>query len=199
MVTALALSTLMSAAAPGPQVAHDPPASVAGKSRWRLGAGYYGELITHPGAYAEVSWTAAEVRPFSFSLGGDIGAYHHRRNHTGLFARAAFASRVTFAPGLFIEPRFVLGYAHTFVDGDGYFVVDDQERVREARTPGQPNVVYGFGLGLGYEVQRGAAAGLGVLLRAEVLGRAPYNDYALSQFALLAGLQWRFGARRAGR
>ena len=173
----------------------DPPDATTDKSPWRIAGGYYGDVITHPGGYVGFSWQAAEVRPFSFSVGADMGAYHHRRNHTGLFIRGNFASRVTFRPGVFIEPRFVLGYAHTWVDGDGYFVVDDEEMVRLSTPAGSPDVVYGFGFGIGYEIQRGRAAGLAFIVRPEVLARAPYNDSALTQFSLLVGMQWRFAVR----
>lgn len=182
------LLSLVLCAAPPPQAADPAP-----KSPWRLGAGYYGDLLTHPGGYLEFSWTAAEVGPFSFSLGTDLGAYHHARNHTALFVRANFATRVTFRPGILLEPRFVVGYAQTWVAGDAYFVIDDQGMLRQQTPGGDPNVVYGMGLGLGYEIQRGPAAGLGFIVRPEILGRYPYNDFALTQFSLLAGVQWRFG------
>jgi len=174
-----------------PSQAADPVA----KSPWRAGAGYYGDIVTHPGGYLEFSWTAAEAGPFSFSLGADFGAYHHARNHSALFGRGIFATRVTFRPGILLEPRFVLGYGHTWVAGDAYFVIDDEGMLRERAPGGDPNLVYGIGLGLGYEIQEGPVAGLGFIVRPEILGRYPYNDFALTQFSLAFGMQWRFGKR----
>jgi hypothetical protein len=191
------LSLLLSAAAPQAPQAPEAPALEAPspEARWRVGAGYYGDMITHPGSYLEFSWTAAQVRSFSFSLGADLGGYHHARNHSALFARGNVATRVSFRPGIFLEPRFVLGYGHTFVAGDGHFVIDDEGFLRERSPGGDPNFVYGVGLGLGYELQKGPVAGLGFLIRPEIVGRYPYNDFVLTQFSLLAGVQWRIGVR----
>ncbi|MEE9385519.1 MAG: hypothetical protein V3V08_19085 [Nannocystaceae bacterium] len=191
-INLLLASVLLAPAAP----TSEEPQTTKELSPWRITAGYYGDVATHPGGYAGFSWRAAEAGRFSFSLGADLGSYHHRRNHTAVFLRGNFASRVTFESGILIEPRFVLGYAHTWADGDGYFVVDDEEMLRQRTPIGAPNVIYGMGLGFGFEIQEGRMAGLAFMIRPEVLGRAPYNSYALSQFSLLAGVEWRFGGRK---
>ena len=196
---ALNLALLLLCTSPPPTAAVETPTQPTHSSRspWRVAGGYYGDVITHPGGYVGGSWIAADVRPFSFSLGADAGAYHHARNHSALFVRANFATRVTSKVGLLIEPRFVLGYAHSWVAGDDHFLVDEAGILRQTNPSGDPNLIYGIGVGFGYEIQRGRAAGLGFVVRPEVLGRYPYNDFALTQFALLVGIEWRFGKRGA--
>ncbi len=161
-----------------------------------LTAGYHGDFVTHPGGYVGARYEAAEAGAFSFSVGGDLGGYHHERNHTGLFARANVATRLTSTGGLFVEPRFTAGYVHTFVDGDGYWVVDEQTgQVRQKLNGGSAGAMYGLGVGLGAELG-GKAEGLTIVVRPEILGRAPFNSYSLSQFSLQAGVEWRFGGDR---
>lgn len=156
----------------------------------RIAAGYYGDLVTHPGGYAGISWRLAEAAPFSFLVGADLGAYHHERNHTGAFLRGHLATRVTAKGGFFVEPRFFLGYLHTWVDGDQYWIVDSVTgQPRQVVNAGTPNLTLGFGLGLGVEL----AAGPAIVVRPLVVGRAPYNDFVLSQFALEVGVEWPLG------
>lgn len=164
--------------------------SVLAAAPERVTGGYYGDFVTHPGAYAGATWTLAEAGAVRALGGFEAGAYHHRRNHTGAFARGTFGLRATSGGGWFVEPRFVGGYLHTWVDAETYWMVDEATGDVYADTPGgSPNVVYGMGLGAGWERRDGPA----VLLRAESLGRAPYNDYTLSQFALLVGVEWTLG------
>jgi len=161
-----------------------------------VGAGYYGDFVSHPGGYLSASWQVAEAGSFSARVGGELGAYHHERNHTGAFARGHMGLRATGDSGLFFEPRFVLGYVHTWVDGDEYWVVDeDTLELRGKYEGGSPNLGYGMGLGFGWD-PKGDDQGLTWLMRAEATGRAPYNGFALNQFALLAGVEWTPGGGR---
>lgn len=152
-----------------------------------LGVGYYGDFVTHPGGYLTATWQVAEAGPLTARVGGELGAYHHRRNHTGAFARGHMGMRVSASSGLFFEPRFVLGYVHTWVDGDEYWVVDeDTLEVRGNYPGGTPNLGYGLGLGFGWQAQENLA----LVARVETTSRAPYNGFALNQVALLAGIEW---------
>lgn len=165
------------------------PRALAGGSP-SLAVGYYGDIISHPGGYAGLSWELAEAGVFSFHAGADLGAYHHRRNHTGAFLRGNLSTRVTSGSGFFVEPRYFMGYLHTWVAGDQYWVVDSVTgQVREVVDAGTPNVTLGFGLGLGVELDAGPA----IVVRPQIAGRAPYNDFVLSQFALQVGVEWPLG------
>lgn len=156
----------------------------------RLTAGYYGDFASHPGGYAGATWSLAEAGAVQALGGFELGAYHHRRNHTGAFARGTFGLRATSAGGWFVEPRFVAGYLHTWVDSDTFWRVDEATGdIAEATPGGSPNLVYGMGVGGGWRQD----SGLALVLRVESLGRAPYNGFTLSQFAVLAGVEWTFG------
>lgn len=156
-------------------------------------AGYYGDFLTHPGGFAGAAWSVAEAGGFSARLGAELGAYHHERNHTGAFARGTMGLRAAGASGWFFEPRFTLGYLHTWVDSDEYWVVDeDTLELRGKYEGGSPNLSFGMGLGGGRQL----SPELALLLRAEATARAPYNGFALNQFALLAGLEWTPGGAR---
>ncbi len=158
-----------------------------------VSAGYHGDMLSHPGGFVGLSWDVADSGPFSVSLGTDLGAYHHERNHTGAFARAHLATRVTSAGGWLVEPRFSAGYLHTWVDSDEYWAVDERSGVLRQTSPsGSPNVFVGWGLGVGHTFNEGPT----VLIRPEILGRTPYNDFTLSQFALQAAVEWPIGGSR---
>lgn len=180
MFTSLALTTLLALSVPASAA---PP---------RLSAGYFGDFASHPGGYAGVSWTLAEAGPVQALGGAELGAYHHHRNHTGAFARGTFGLRATADSGLFVEPRFVAGYLHTWVDADSFWGVDERTgEIRPAYPGGSPNVTYGASLGGGWDPAAPNAPT--VVLRVEGLARAPYNGFALDQFAALVGLEWSFG------
>lgn len=159
----------------------------------RIGGGYYGDMVTHPGGYAGAAWQLAEADAFSFSLGADLGAYHHRRNHTGAFLRGNLSTRIASRRGLFVEPRFDLGYLHTWVAGDGHWEADtDTGQVRQVTNVGAPNLTMGIGVGLGLELD----SGLAFVLRPQMSGRAPSNAFVLAQYALLAGFEWQLGGTK---
>lgn len=181
MTTTLLLATLLAAA----------PSAQAGTSA-RITGGYFGDFLTHPGGYAGMSWPLAEAGAFEVSSGFEVGAYHHQRNHTGAFARGHLSNRISAASGAFVEPRFVAGYLHTFVDADEYWMVDENTgAIRQSIPGGSPNITYGFGVGGGWAPPSGKAPTL--VLRIEALGRAPYNGFTLSQFAAQAGIEWSLG------
>lgn len=154
----------------------------------RLSAGYYGDIASHPGGFAGASWKLAEAGDFELSLGGELGAYHHHRNHTGVFTRAVLVNRIG-GTGAFFEPRFSAGYLHTFLDADGIWMVDDDGRAFPKTTGGSPNLLWGMGLGGGWQSE----GALGFVVRGEVLGRTPYNGYAHDQFSLMVGVEWQLG------
>lgn len=158
----------------------------------RLTGGYFGDFLTHPGGYVGASWPLAAAGAFELIGGFELGAYHHQRNHTGAFARGHLSNRVSARSGVFVEPRFVAGYLHTFVDADGYWMVnEDTGEIRQATPGGSPNLSYGFGLGGGWQPPSGKAPTF--VLRLEALGRAPYNGFTLSQVAAQVGVEWSLG------
>lgn len=158
-----------------------------------LTAGYNGDFVSHPGGYVGLTTTLAESGPFSFRVGADLGAYHHHRNHTGAFLRPNLATRIQGPRGGFFEPRFVAGYLHTWVGGGQYWVEDSVTGESRRVVPaGSANLTWGVGLGAGWQ----ADSGLSVVIRPELLARAPYNSFALAQLGLQAGIEIPVGGGR---
>lgn len=158
-----------------------------------LTAGYHGDFASHPGGYVGMSTNVATAGAVTASLGADLGTYHHTRNHTGAFLRGHLATRVTSTGGWLVEPRFSVGYLHTWVAGDQFWMVDPRTGALRPKSPaGTANATYGLGLGLGHTLKSGPT----LVVRPEIFGRAPFNDYTLSQFAVQAGIEFPIGGAR---
>ncbi len=88
--------------------------------------------------------------PCRFNAGGFINKDFDLH---GLFLNVESGFRAESNLGLFAELTASVGYLHTFEGRQTYFR-DEEGRWREATDWGRPNFLGGFGLGLGYGLER---------------------------------------------
>ena len=112
-----------------------------------LTVSYFGEFIGHPGFKAGINVPlAGRHKPgkrHSLLLGGgNVGAYYHKGNHTGLFVEGELGYRFVTRGGFKLETFLSAGYHRSFIDGPVYSVNAANEVTQ--KRGGRPEYHAGF-------------------------------------------------------
>lgn len=158
----------------------------------RLGGGYFGESITHPGFLAQVEYVRNHTPQLGTPLRADLGAYFHPRNHNALLFDVHAGVREKFGKRFALEQYLGLGLLVSFYQGDGIFQMDDHGSFRRVSPLGNaafmPSVSLGIWVAAGKKEDPGRWA---VHFRPKVFWQFPYNNLAMPHFALQAGFTCR--------
>ena len=159
-----------------------------------LTVSYFGEFIGHPGFKAGINIPlAGQVTPgkrHSLLLGGgNIGAYYHKGNHTGLFLEGELGYRFTTKGGFKFESFLSAGYHRSFVDGP-VFRVNARNEVTQQRWAGQNTVHASLSLGFGKQLKRSP---IGWHIRPGFMIRGPHNSSILPHLFIETGVTYNLG------
>jgi hypothetical protein len=179
---ALVLAGLCLPAVVQAQTTPDTPA------RYAFTAGYFGEVVTHPGAVIGVERYLFTNQKFRFILAGNLGGYVHPRNHSAMFVNVQSGQRITFRSGLFLDQFLGLGYLHTFLHDGDLYQADVFGNIQKTPNTGRPHVMPSVSVGTGWDLSKGHTGQLLVYVRPQVFWQFPFNNYALVHFALQTGI-----------
>ncbi len=162
-----------------PMVVHAAP--------WRVGGGYLGEAITHPGAVLSVE------RPFpiagrrlEFFAVGDLGSYWHRRAEASLFLDVRGGLRL-FSRGRYsADVSAGIGYMHAFIAAETV----------NFKNVGRPGMMPLFDLGFfGINLAAKGAPELRLASSLRLLWQYPVNNHAALHPVFTLTLTRQFGAK----
>lgn len=158
----------------------------------RLGGGYFGESITHPGFLAQLEYVRNHTPQLSTPLRADLGAYFHPRNHNAMLFDVHAGLREKFGKRFALEQYLGLGLLVSFYQGDGIFQIDDHGSFQRVSPLGNaafmPSVSLGIWVAAGKKEDRERWA---VHFRPKAFWQFPYNNMAMPHFALQAGFTYR--------
>ncbi len=152
-----------------------------------LGLGYFGETATHPGLVAHLELEKPQSKKVSTIFRGDIGAYVHARNHTGVFMDVHTGLRRYHASGIFTEQYLGLGTLLSFYNGDGVFQRDENGNIRRASAFANLDIMPSVTLGVGYNLSKNSDSANLIYFRPKVFWQLPFNNLALPHLALQVG------------
>lgn len=150
-----------------------------------MGAGYFGETLSHPGAVANTELVNKLSTRYEIIHSINVGFYIHKRNHAALFISLNAGMRRTFKH-FFLEQSIGVGSMLTMYNGDGIFQIDDHGAVRRASKFGNVDFMpsVNFGIGKKFLDDRSAYA----YLRPKIFWQVPYNNLAQYRAAIEAGV-----------
>jgi len=145
------------------------------------GAGYFGDLVTHPGIYALLKY------PF-LSRGAHQGfvqiksfSYYHFQNHVALSLGVEVGYKATGKRGYFFDVSMGVGYLHTFLAG---YTINTANTGRPSCMPSMGITVLGWDL-----AKTKLALPLQIhFLRLSAFGQYPFNRLILPHLAVEIGL-----------
>ena len=164
-------------------------------SGFELSAAYFGELATHPGGIVAVKYSVVDGDWIDILVGPAIGLYVHPRNHIGLFLDAEAEMFLTAPFGLFVSLGVSAGYYHTLLAAEVYDR-DTGGTVSSAIDWGRPHAKSGVSLGLGWDLEKGAAIPLRFFTRVDVFAQYPFNNDLLPHAAIQLGFAHRIGGSK---
>lgn len=124
------------------------------QSNTKLGLGYFGHTITHPGIVLEYEWEKQFSEAASLPIRIDAGFYSHPRNHNGVFIDFNYGFRQSFKSGLFLEESIGIGLLGTILNADGVFTVDESGQVAEVSPWNVLDIMPSLTLGIGYNLTK---------------------------------------------
>lgn len=157
----------------------------------RIGGGYFGQSITHPGFTINAEYVRNHTNQFSTPLRAEIGAYFHPRNHNALMFDISAGLREKFGKRFGLEQGIGLGLMTAFFNGDGLFRVSESGGI--VRVSPNGNLVFMPSVSLGIWVSCGKKDDenqWGVYFRQKLFWQLPYNNLAMPHFALQAGISY---------
>lgn len=158
----------------------------------RLGTGYFGESVTHPGFMLHAEYVRNHTPKIATPVRADLGAYFHPRNHNALLFDVHAGLCEKFGKRFALEQYFGLGLMVTFYNGDGIFQIDEHGAFRRVSPLGNvafmPSVTAGIRVSVGKKDDPDRWT---VHLRPKAFWQLPYNNLALPRFAVQAGFTYR--------
>lgn len=150
----------------------------------RVGGGYFGETLTHPGAVfnAEVGNRLSDRYEVIHSL--DVGFYIHPRSHLALFFGLNAGLRRSFG-SFFLEHSLGAGAMLSWYNGDGVFHVDKNGSVRRASRFGNIDFMPSVNFGIGKKLLKDQSAL--IYVRPKLFWQVPYNNLAQYRVAVQGG------------
>ena len=168
------------------QVSHQPEVALS----------YFGEFIGHPGVKAGIAFPLLGrhepgKRHSLLIGGGNVGAYYHRGNHTGVFLEGELGYRFVTKRGFKLETLLTAGYHRSFFDGPVYSV---NESTVSKHNPffGQNTAHASWKLGFGKQLRNSP---LGWHVRPGFMIRTPHNSSVIPHLFIETGFTYRLPTR----
>ena len=155
--------------------------------RSNVGIGYFGQIISYPGAVLEYELEQQFGETSSLPLRIDLGFYVHPRHSNGFFLDVNYGLRKTYKNGFMIEESIGAGVMATMVNGDGTFEVDDDGMVREASPWNKPDFMPSITLGMGYNFTQKKEKLNMLWVRPKLYWQLPYKTSSVFHPALQVG------------
>ncbi len=163
-------------------------------SKFSINVSYFGEWITNPGFVAGVEYEILENKKGWFSLitKGEVGFYYQEQNNLTMFIDTQIGPRFTAPFGLYADLCLGLGYSHIWPVGNIYSGVDSNGNIIDENNTGDPSMMFGLSIGVGWDFGKKTKLPLRVFARGNFFGHYPVNRFIRPKLALEVGVGYRF-------
>lgn len=166
------------------------------QSKFNLGAGYFGQTITHPGIVLECSYEKFYSEKVSLPLRLNLGFYSHPRNHNGLFLDINYGFRRHFKNGIFLEESIGIGVLETIINSDGVYEVDDNGNIDDASSFNEPDFSPSLTIGIGYNVTENQNKQNLIWIRPKIYWQIPHKTSSTFNPAIQLGYTYQISGRK---
>lgn len=151
--------------------------------RWSIHAGYFGDFLLHPGAFAGAGVRLVGVPRAELVVQGTLATWVHRRNSIGLAAYPELMGRVHLGRRVALEGTVGVGLLHSWLAAP-VFALDDAGVLHRAPNRGRNAVMPTGSFGVAIETRHVAP-----FVRLAGFGQYPFNHHMLAHFALMLGVR----------
>ena len=145
-----------------------------------VGVGYFAETLTSPGGTIEGVFEPELPGPLTLPLRMQLGAYHHRRNHTGAFAEASMGLRLEIGSVVTLGGHVGIGPLLTWhASDDGVFTVSDEGTIGEKSSFEGVDYAGSLTPELSFRIREGEATRHRIWLRARASWQREVNQRSL--------------------
>lgn len=170
-------------------VAHSLSA-VHAQNNHSIGAGYFGETLTHPGVVLEYEFESPQSAKYAILSRSDVGYYNHPRNHRAFFIDHHIGMRHNIGSRMFMEHAIGVGVMFPMLNAPVY-KVDEQGHISESSKRLNPDFRPSVTLGLGYDLNPNEERDA-IWVRPTMFWQYPYNTLALPHVAMQFGFTHTF-------
>lgn len=157
--------------------------------RLALKAGYFGELVLHPGLTVGMDYTVAGNKWATLHWDTDLGGYWHRWNNTSFFLKTALGFRLTLG-SVFADLNLGVGYMHSWAAGDMYQRAEEGG-VEKAANWGHPHFMPNTSFLVGWDGSRKNNQSWAVHIGPEVYLQSSFNHISLPHVAVKIGFTYK--------
>ena len=163
-------------------------------SDFSLGAGYYGERITHPGFYLQSEYLGVNKKnKFRLPIRGGFGYYFHKRRQQAIFMEVAPSIRYYMKNGLSIGLGGGVGLMMSWYHSDlGVYSVDHNNIVTKESNYAGVDFIPSVHLDVCYNIITSEKYKHYVWLRPSTFFQLPENDGYIFHYSLAIGYSIQF-------
>lgn len=154
----------------------------------KLGAGYYGEVLTRPGVVLEFEIEKTQTESFSLPLRANLGAFNWSE-YTTVFLDIHKGFRKSFDSGLYLEQAIGFGLMATDYKNEELYYVDRLGNFMRPYPNFNLSIMPSVTLGAGYTFADGQNA---IWLRPKVYWNLGFRDLTLPYSAIQIGFTHTF-------
>ncbi|WP_304236602.1 hypothetical protein [Jiulongibacter sediminis] len=158
------------------------------QNRLALKAGYFGELVLHPGLTVGLDYTVSENKWLTIHWDTDLGGYRHRWNNSSAFLTSGIGFRIHMGP-VFTDFSLGIGYMHTRPDGV-LFEKTENGDVEPASNRGHSHFMPNSSLQIGLHPGKNKQQPLKFHFGPEVYLQSSFNHTYLPHLAAKIGLTY---------
>jgi len=160
--------------------------SAYSQKNWNLGAGYFGQQATYPGAVLQLEYESFVNENLSLPLRAEVGFYNHNKSHNVLTADIQRGYRKYFSNSLFVEQSFGLGVMLSFYREKFWHEHEDETLTYFLNTP-VVDFMPSTTLGLGYNLSKDRHSNDLLWVRTKISWQLFSRELSKPYFGLMIG------------
>ncbi|MEL6254122.1 MAG: hypothetical protein AAFR87_19085 [Bacteroidota bacterium] len=161
--------------------------SLVAQSKLRLGLGYYGETIFHPGIIVHAESDLLQKQKLSVPIRVGMGYYFHRYNHQALFADLVLGIRWHLGSRIYTGLSGGIGLMNSWHHSDhGVFKVGENGDIQRISSFAGIDFMPSINAEIAYKLKRDSVH-KSIWLRPIVFFQNKVNDTVLLHFAMALG------------
>jgi hypothetical protein len=156
------------------------------QKRWNLGAGYFGQQITYPGAVLQLEYEAFTNKTLSLPLRFEAGFYNHNNSYNVVTLDIHRGFRKYVSDQLFLEQGFGAGVMLSFYRENFWHEHEDQTLTFFTSTP-VIDFMPSTTLGLGYNLSKDNSSSRLLWCRSKISWQLFNRELSRPYFGLMIG------------
>ena len=154
-------------------------------SSLKMNVGFMIHNFSNPGSNIGIEIVLAKTGKQEILIPINVAFYIHPKNSRVYYLNSGIGFRWHSIGRIFLFGSLCIGYIHQFVDGEIYFL--DEDEIVRVTDYGQPGFMPYVDFGIAVDAFEGNAVKISPFFEVLAFGQYPYNGYMLPHFGLQLG------------